>query len=76
MERRRQLACSEPKFWDAGVFYEPVSVPLTLGPGTLLGAGVVGAVTGGGLAAMARKQRKEEAGTRQPVTVDELEQKL
>jgi hydrogenase small subunit len=37
---------------------------------------VVGAVTGGGLATLARKQRQEEAGARQPVTVDELEQKL
>ncbi|MTW19955.1 hydrogenase small subunit [Allochromatium palmeri] len=70
------LGCSEPKFWDAGGFYEPVSVPLTLGPTTLLGAGAAGGVIGGGLAAMARKQVKQDAATRQPVTVDELEQKL
>ncbi|ADC62961.1 hydrogenase small subunit [Allochromatium vinosum] len=70
------LGCSEPQFWDAGGFYEPVSVPLTLGPATLLGAGAAGAVVGGGLAALSRKKGRDAAATRQPVTVDELEQKL
>ncbi|MBK1719518.1 hydrogenase small subunit [Thiocystis violacea] len=70
------LGCSEPSFWDAGGFYEPLSVPLTLRPETLLQAGAVGAVVGGGLAALARKKVKDAAGTRQPVTVEELEQKL
>ncbi len=70
------LGCSEPRFWDAGSFYAPLSVPINLRPTTLLEAGAAGAVVGGGLAALARKKVKDAATTRQPVTVEELEQKL
>jgi hydrogenase small subunit len=42
----------------------------------MLAAGVTGAIIGGAVAALARKQVKAEEAERQPVTVDELEQKL
>jgi hydrogenase small subunit len=70
------LGCSEPHFWDAGGFYHPLSVPTTASGGTLLAAGVTGAIIGGAVAALARKQVKAEEADRQPVTVEELEQKL
>ncbi|MBK1722263.1 hydrogenase small subunit [Thiocystis violacea] len=68
------LGCSEPSFWDGGGFYEPVSVPLTANAGTLLTAGAVGAVVGGGSAALAKHGVKKADAERQPVTIDELEQ--
>jgi len=70
------LGCSEPRFWDAGSFYAPLSVPTGANGGTILAAGVTGAIVGGAVAALARKQVKAERADRQPVTVDELEQKL
>jgi len=70
------IGCSEPRFWDAGGFYNPLSVPTAASGGTLLAAGVTGAIVGGAVAALARRQVKAEQAERQPVTVDELEQKL
>ncbi|EGV33656.1 hydrogenase (NiFe) small subunit HydA [Thiorhodococcus drewsii AZ1] len=70
------LGCSEPSFWDGGGFYEPVSVPIGTSTTTLLEAAAVGAVAGAGIATVARKGKKDAVKTRQPVTIEELEQKL
>jgi hydrogenase small subunit len=70
------LGCSEPSFWDGGGFYEPLSVPLTATSGDLLKAAAVGAAVGGGVAALAKKRAKSAVANRQPVTVEELEEKL
>lgn len=70
------LGCSEPRFWDAGSFYAPLSVPTDPSGSALLAAGAAGAVVGGGVAALAKRQVKTERASRQPVTVEELEQKL
>jgi len=70
------LGCSEPKFWDAGGFYAPLSAPLGSPGNTLLAAGIAGAVVGGAAAAMARKRAAKAETERQPVKIDELEQKL
>ncbi|HYN78975.1 MAG TPA: hydrogenase small subunit [Lamprocystis sp. (in: g-proteobacteria)] len=70
------LGCSEPRFWDAGSFYAPLSVPTALAGEHLLAAAGVGAVVGTGVATLARTRVKTEATDRQPVTVDELEQQL
>jgi len=70
------LGCSEPKFWDAGGFYVPLSAPLGSPGSTLLAAGVTGAVVGGVAAALAKKRATTAAAEREPVTVEELEQKL
>ncbi|MEA3275124.1 MAG: hydrogenase small subunit [Pseudomonadota bacterium] len=70
------LGCSEPDFWDAGGFYRALSIPNTNATGTLLAAGVTGAIVGGAAAALAKKQQKAEEDERQPVKIEELEQKL
>ena len=69
------LGCSEPRFWDAGGFYEPLSVPTRLPADTLLVAGTAGALIGGAVATQARNRVRAEVANRQPVTVEELEQK-
>jgi hydrogenase small subunit len=70
------LGCSEPKFWDAGSFYAPLSAPLGSPGSTLLAAGVAGAIVGGVAAALAKKRATTAEAERQPVKIDELEQKL
>lgn len=70
------LGCSEPRFWDAGGFYVPLSAPLTASGKTIVAAGVTGAIVGGAAAALARKRAATAAAERQPVKIDELEQKL
>lgn len=70
------LGCSEPRFWDAGGFYNAVSVPTSASGMNVLAAGAVGAVVGGAVAVSAKKQTKAEVAHRQPVTVEELEAKL
>jgi hydrogenase small subunit len=70
------LGCSEPRFWDAGGFYQPLSVPSIASGGVLLAAGATGAIIGAATAALTKKQVKAEQAERQPVTVEELEQKL
>jgi hydrogenase small subunit len=70
------LGCSEPKFWDAGGFYAPLSAPLGSPGSTLLAAGVTGAVVGGVAAALAKRRAATAEASRQPVKIDELEQKL
>ncbi len=69
------LGCSEPRFWDAGGFYRAVSVPLTLGPNTLLGAGAVGIAAGAVAGALARRRARIAERTLPPVSIEELEAK-
>ena len=70
------LGCSEPHFWDAGGFYKALSVPTADARSTLLAAGVTGAIIGAASAALTRKRQATLETERQPVTVEELEQKL
>jgi hydrogenase small subunit len=70
------LGCSEPDFWDAGSFYQALSIPSGSSGSTLAAAGVAGAVVGAAAAALAKKQQRTVTEERKPVTVDELEQKL
>jgi hydrogenase small subunit len=70
------LGCSEPSFWDAGSFYQALSIPSGSSGSTLAAAGVTGAIVGAAAAALARKQKQTVTEERKPVTVDELEQKL
>jgi hydrogenase small subunit len=67
------LGCSQPKFWDAGDFYRPLSVPLA-GNGAVAAA----AVAGGAVAAAAgheltKRAKRQAEGDRQPVTLEDLE---
>ncbi|MBK1646524.1 Ni/Fe hydrogenase [Thiocapsa imhoffii] len=70
------LGCSEPRFWDAGGFYNAVSVPTSPSGAAVLAAGAVGAIAGGAVAVSAKKETKAALTHRQPVTVEELEAKL
>jgi hydrogenase small subunit len=67
------LGCSEPKFWDAGGFYQPLSTPIGTVGKIALGAAAVGVAAG---AAMAFNNRMSKAGAKeqhQPASVDDLE---
>jgi len=70
------LGCSEPRFWDAGSFYAPLSVPTGLSSNQVLTAGAAGVLVGGTVATLARRTVETAAVSRQPVTADELEQTL
>ncbi len=70
------LGCSEPSFWDGGGFYQPLSVPLTATASNILAAGALGAVVGGAVTVLTKRETKAVVAHRQPVTVEELEEKL
>ena len=70
------LGCSEPNFWDAGGFYQALSTPTADVQGSAVMAGVAGAIAGGALGALSRSKTKTAEKDRQPVTIEELEQKL
>lgn len=70
------LGCSEPRFWDAGSFYSPLSTPLPGASPVVVAAGAAGVVAGGALAAMANKAKAAGIAQRQPVKIEELEAKL
>jgi hydrogenase small subunit len=70
------LGCSEPNFWDAGGFYNALSVPTGNTTGILLGAGLTGAIAGGAATALARRKARSDEAQRAPVKIEELEQKL
>ncbi|MGB7551930.1 MAG: hydrogenase small subunit [Chromatiaceae bacterium] len=70
------LGCSEPDFWDAGGFYQALSVPTANATHTLAVAGIAGAVVGGVAAAVAKKQQQHAVADREPVTIEQLEQRL
>jgi hydrogenase small subunit len=70
------LGCSEPRFWDAGSFYSPLSTPLPGASPVVVAAGAAGVVAGGALAVMANKAKAAGIAQRQPVKIEELEAKL
>jgi hydrogenase small subunit len=66
------IGCSEPKFWDAGSFYNALSVPYNQAGDTLLAAGAAGLAVGAA-AAVLNKTRKSSATTnRETITVNDL----
>lgn len=67
------LGCSEPRFWDAGGFYQPFSAPIApLGQALTLAA--AGGAAAGLAAALDGRRRRAQAATRQPpATIDDLE---
>ncbi|MCG8018053.1 MAG: hydrogenase small subunit [Candidatus Thiodiazotropha sp. 'RUGA'] len=69
------LGCSEPDFWDAGGFYNALSIPdsdLTRKTGYVVGAGVaLGAVAG----ALNRSTRAKAAAKHETVTIEDLDKK-
>jgi len=70
------LGCSEPNFWDAGGFYRAVSVPsgdVTRIAGYAAAAGVL---LGGAAGALGRSIKSKAQRDREPVSVEQLEEKL
>lgn len=51
------LGCSEPRFWDKGGFYRPLSAPEGEVGNLLLGAAAAGAILGAGAAALSRRHQ-------------------
>ena len=53
------LGCSEPDFWDAGSFYNPIPVGAWGSAATVAAAGAAGAALGAGAALLARRHQVE-----------------
>ncbi len=70
------LGCSEPNFWDAGGFYDALSVPPGRPGEALLTAGALGAALGAAAGALGRRKVKTAGLAHQAVTADQLEQQL
>ncbi len=68
------LGCAEPHFWDAGGFYEALSVPTAAIARTATYAAVGGVALGAAMGILGRTTRQKATAQRQPVSVDELEQ--
>jgi len=67
------IGCSEPRFWDAGGFYKPISVPDSDYQRAAIAAAGIGLAAGaaGAVAAKARKQKAKDA--HENVTAQDLE---
>lgn len=68
------LGCSEPGFWDFGGLYKPLSVPASITSGNVIFATGVGVAAGVAVAALNRKTKAQAIQTRQPVSIEELNQ--
>jgi hydrogenase small subunit len=62
------IGCSEPRFWDAGGFYEAISTPSST-PNDVLGAAAIAGVALGAAAAVGAHSRKGKANT-QPASAN------
>jgi hydrogenase small subunit len=66
------IGCSEPRFWDAGSFYNALSVPYSDVGDTILKAGAAGLAVGAA-AAVVNKVRKSSANSnRETITIKDL----
>ena len=66
------IGCSEPKFWDAGGVYAPLSAPITPITGTAGAALGAGAVAGVAVTFMNRQKKAAAAKASRPLTVEDL----
>lgn len=66
------LGCSEPDFWDAGGFYQALSIPTSDVARTATLAGAAGVALGAASGLMGRSAKQKAISQREPVTVDEL----
>ena len=66
------LGCSEPNFWDAGGFYEALSVPQSRMGETILKAGAVGVGVGAVAAALNQRNKAATVAAQETRTVDAL----
>lgn len=67
------IGCSEPRFWDMGGLYQPLSQP-TFGTAKVATAAMAaGAVAGSVIAWHNRGKKRDALAARQPVTLEDLE---
>lgn len=69
------IGCSEPNFWDAGGFYNALSVPLSASPHKVWYGLAAGAAIGAGMGLHNAQQKKQAAQAHTTVTIDSLEGK-
>ncbi len=67
------IGCSEPRFWDAGSFYQALSVPYRNVSETILGAGAAGLAAGAAAAVWNRSRKAKAVDSRETVTIKDLE---
>lgn len=67
------LGCSQPNFWDAGGFYEPVATPTVDATGLAVGAMAAGVGLGGAAAAIGAAARKKASAAHEKLSVEDLE---
>jgi hydrogenase small subunit len=66
------IGCSEPDFWDAGGFYQALSVPTGDAGKTLLGAAAVGLAAGAATGLMNKRNKAKAIESHEKVTVNDL----
>lgn len=66
------LGCSEPKFWDAGSFYEALSAPTERIAQTAVYAAAAGAAIGAAAGALNAASKKRALSQHQATTLDDL----
>ncbi len=66
------IGCSEPNFWDAGGFYQALSVPTGDAGNTILGAAAAGVAVGAAAAVLNKRNKAKATADREKVTVDDL----
>jgi len=66
------IGCSEPNFWDAGGFYQALSVPTGDAGKTLLGAAAVGVAAGAAVGLLNKRNKAKAVEAHEKVTVDDL----
>ncbi len=69
------LGCSEPDFWDAGSFYNPLSAPIGDSSDWAAPAIAAGAAAGAALGLYGRRHKADAEARREPLTARDLEDK-
>ncbi len=67
------LGCSEPRFWDAGGFYQPLSAPISPVGKIGLGAAAVGVAVGTAMALNSNATKAKARSAHQKAGVEDLE---
>ena len=67
------IGCSEPNFWDAGGFYQALSVPTGDAGTTLLGAAAAGIAAGVAAGVLNKRSKAEASEAHEKMTVEDLQ---
>lgn len=66
------IGCSEPNFWDAGGFYEALSVPTGDAGATVVGAAAAGVAVGAAAAVLNKRTKAQAKDAHEKMTVEDL----